>query len=72
MIRVQFNGSPARKEAEFRMVNESTVELTGDKIKPETTGFKTYRLNGEFLGDYSEYTEITAEVKNGYHFSKPE
>lgn len=72
MIRVQFNGSPSRKEADFRMVNESTVELTGDKIKPETTGFKTYRLNGEFLGDYSEYTEITAEVKNGYHFSKPE
>lgn len=71
MIRVQFNGSPARKEAEFRMVDSSTVELKGDKIKPETTGFKTYRLNGEFLGDYSEYTEITAEVKNGYHFSKP-
>lgn len=70
MIRVQFNGSPARKEADFRMVDSSTVELTGDKIKPETTGFKTYRLNGEFLGDYSDYTQIVGEVKNGYLFGK--
>jgi len=70
MIRVQFNGSPARKEAEFRMVDSSTVELKGDKIKPETTGFKTYRLNGEFLGDYSDYTKIVGEVENGFLFGK--
>jgi len=71
MIRVQFNGSHSMKQADFRMIDSNTVELTGEKIKPETTGFKAYRLNGEFLGDYSDYTEIKAEVKNGYHFSKP-
>lgn len=70
MIRVQFNGSNSMKQADFRMVNASTVELTGDKIKPETTGFKTYRLNGEFLGDYSDYTKIVGEVKNGFLFGK--
>lgn len=72
MIRVQFNGSHSMKQADFRMIDSNTVELTGDKIKPETTGFKAYRLNVEFLGDYSDYTEIKAEVKNGYHFGKPE
>lgn len=70
MVRVQFNGSLSMKQADFRMVDENTVELVGEKIKPETTGFKTFRLNGEFLGDYSKYTKIVAEVKNGYHFSK--
>jgi len=70
MIRVQFNGSPARKEAEFRMVDSSTVELKGDKIKPVVSGFKTYRLNGKFLGDYSDYTKIVGEVENGFLFGK--
>lgn len=70
MIRVQFNGSLSMKQADFKMVDESTVELIGDKIKPETTGFKAYRLNGEFLGDYSDYTQIVGEVENGFLFGK--
>lgn len=70
MIRVQFNGSHSMKQADFKMIDANTVELTGEKIKPETTGFKTYRLNGSFLGDYSDYTKIVGEVKNGYLFGK--
>lgn len=70
MIRIQFNGSLSMKQADFRMVDENTVELTGDKIKPETTGFKAYRLNGEFLGDYSDYTKIVGETEKGFLFGK--
>lgn len=70
MIRIQFNGSLSMKQADFRMVDENTVELTGDKIKPETTGFKAYRLNGELLGDYSDYTKIVGETEKGFLFGK--
>lgn len=70
MIRVQFNGSLLTKQVEFRMVDENTVELTGKNIMPETTGFKAYRLNGKFLGDYSDYTKIVGEVENGFLFGK--
>lgn len=70
MIRIQFNGSLSMKQADFRMIDSNTVELKGEKIKPETTGFKAYRLNGEFLGDYSDYTKIVGETENGFLFGK--
>lgn len=70
MIRVQFNGSKTRQQAEFKTISASVVQLTGKKIPRSNKGFTVYRLNGDFLGDYSDYTEIVAEVKNGYQFGK--
>lgn len=64
MIRVQFNDSKKMINANFALDND-TVVLSGDKVKPDTSGFKTYQLNGAFLGDYSEYTTV-AEEGNGY------
>jgi hypothetical protein len=72
MIRVQFNGDNSVLRADFKIISPSVVQLTGEKIPRSEAGFKTYRLNGDFLGDYSEYTKIVAEVDGGFRFGKPE
>lgn len=56
----------------FKTISDRVVQLTGKKVLKNTSGFKVYRLNGDFLGDYSEYTEIVAEVKDGFQFEKKE
>lgn len=70
MLRVQFNDKKSMQQVNFKTVSPSVVQLTGKKVPKDTSGFKMYRLNGEFLGDYSEYTEIVAEVENGLQFGK--
>ena len=44
--------------------------LQEKKVLRDTSGFKVYRLNGDFLGDYSDYKEIVAEVPEWYQFKK--
>lgn len=51
--------------AEFEQVSNDVVRLTGEKIRADTSGFKVYRLNGDFLGDYSEYVKIV-EASDSY------
>lgn len=70
MLRVQFNSSKSMYQAEFKRISPNAVQLTGKEIPRNTSGFKVFRLNGDFLGDYSDYTEITAEVENGLQFGK--
>ena len=70
MIRVQFNKSNSMYQVDFKTISPSVVQLTGKKVPKNQNGFKAYRLNGDFLGDYSEYTEIVAEVKDGFQFGK--
>lgn len=70
MLRVQFNNSKSMIEADFKMISENVVQLTGKKVKPNTSGFKTYRLNGEFLGDYSDYIKIINEDEGCVQFGK--
>lgn len=70
MIRVQFNGNKSMQQADFKTISSSVVQLTGKKIPRNTNGFKVYRLNGDFLGDYSDYTNIVKEVEGGYQFGK--
>lgn len=72
MLRVQFNDKNSMQNVEFKTISDSVVQLTGKKVLRDTSGFKMYRLNGDFLGDYSEYTEIIAEVENGLQYGKPE
>lgn len=72
MIRVQFNDKKSMQEVNFKSISANVVQLTGKKVLKDTSGFKTYRLNGEFLGDYSEYTVIVAEVENGLQFGRPQ
>lgn len=70
MLRVQFNDKKSMQQVEFKTISPTVVQLTGKKVLRDTSSFKMYRLNGEFLGDYSDYTEIVAEVKNGLQFGR--
>lgn len=70
MLRVQFNNDKRMYTADFKNISPSIVQLTGKNIPRNTTGFKVHRLNGDFLGDYSDYTEIVKEVENGLQFGK--
>lgn len=69
MIRIRFKDDVAMHLADFKRISPDVVQLTG-KIPRNTTGFEVHRLNGEFLGDYSDYTEIVGEVENGLQFGK--
>lgn len=70
MISIKFNDSPVKKQVHFSVINESIVELKGEKIKANDSGFVAYRLNGAFLGDYSAYTHIVKEEKGLLQLSK--
>ena len=72
MLRVQFNDKKSMQQVDFKTISPSVVQLTGKKVPKSDKGFKVYRMNGDFLGDYSEYTEIVAEVENGLQYGKPE
>jgi hypothetical protein len=72
MLRVQFNDKKSMQEVEFKKISDSVVQLTGKNLPKSTKGFKMHRLNGALLGDYSEYTEIVAEVENGLQYGKKE
>ena len=72
MIRVQFNDRKSMQQVEFKTISHNVVQLTGKKIPKSNKGFKVYRLNGAFLGDYSEYTEIVAKVENGIQYGMPD
>ena len=56
MIRVKFNDSRRMITAEFKLLAENTVELSGEKVMGNTSRFQIFRLNGKKIGDYSDYT----------------
>lgn len=72
MLRIKFNNQKSMHQAEFKEISDNVVQLTGKKISKNTSGFKVYRLNGDFLGDYSDYKNIVEEVENGFQFGKTE
>lgn len=69
MVRVKFNDSEAAYNVDFFQMPGDIVQLFGG-IPKNTSGFKVYRLNDSFLGDYSDYTKIVAEFENGLQFGK--
>ena len=70
MIRIQFNNQLLMHNADFKGISESVVQLTGENIPRNTSGFIAYHLNGDFLGDYSDFTVIFAEIEGGYQFAR--
>ena len=70
MIRVQFNGKKSMQLAEFKNISPDVVQLTGNKIPKCTSGFRVYRLNGDFLGDYSDYNKIVEESENSLQLKR--
>lgn len=67
MIRVKFNNKRNYIDVNFKMISEKEVILTGTNIPKNESGFKTYRMNGDLLGDFSEF-KICKETKNGFIF----
>lgn len=55
LIRVKFNNKPTFYDVSFELLSNK-IKLTGDKLIENVSGFKAYRLNGDELGDYSDYT----------------
>ena len=70
MLRVQFNDKKSMQQVDFKTISPTVVQLTGKKVPKDTSGFKVYRLNGDFLGDYSDYTVIVKEVPGGLQYGK--
>lgn len=71
MLRVQFNGNKSMQQVDFKLISPEQVELRGEKLPCSDKGFKIYRLNGSFLGDYSAYT-VAEEAEEGcVRYSKP-
>lgn len=70
MIRVQFNDKKSMQQVNFKSISSTVVQLTGTNVPEDTSGFKAYRLNGDLLGDYSDFTKIVSKVKNGFRFGK--
>lgn len=56
MIKIKFNGTEEFREVTFTRT-ERTVTLTGI-TDGNISGFKTYRLNGDPLGDFSDFTTV--------------
>lgn len=56
MIKIKFNNKDNFEEVEFSR-NENFITLKGINEK-NTSGFCTYRLSGEQLGDFSDFTTI--------------
>lgn len=56
MIKIKFNNENVFHEVEFSRT-EQTITLRGI-TEPNTSGFTTYRMNSEQLGDFSEFTTV--------------
>ena len=56
MIKIKYNDSNIFHEVEFSRT-ENTVILIGI-TETNTSGFCTYRMSGEQLGDFSDFTTV--------------
>lgn len=55
MIKIKYNNSNIFEEVTFSKTNK-IISLKG--ATENNSGFKTYRMSGEQLGDFSDYTTI--------------
>ena len=67
MIKIKFNNSDIFHEVEFSRA-KNTVTLKGI-TEVNNSGFTTYRLNGEQLGDFSDYTTTYRILDNEVQYS---
>lgn len=68
MIKVKFNDDRDFRDVEFSIISDSVVQLIGN-IPENLSGFKTYKMNGIELGDFSDYKTIHKKVSGGYQLS---
>ena len=56
MIKIKYNNLNTFEEVIFLKLSDNIISLKG--TTENNSGFKTYRLSGEQLGDFSDYTTI--------------
>lgn len=73
MLKIKFKNASQIIEAEFatQIVNGHTVVQLVGNIPKNKSGFEVLREEGDILGDYSFFTSIYKELKNGLQFSEP-
>lgn len=69
MIKVKFNDMNKIFQVSFTKVSDHVVSMVGPFLPADTSGFKTYRMNGRLLGDWSGFTTIYRVIKDGVQFS---
>lgn len=68
MIKVRFNDSTKFLTCEFSRISDHVVTL-GNCKERNIIGFTTYRLSGEQLGDFSDYTTIYRILDDAVQYS---
>lgn len=68
MIKVLFHGETNMMEVSFSRDGEHVVTLIGE-VPESVNGFLTYRVNGQPLGDFSEYKTVYRKIENGVQLS---
>lgn len=68
MIKVKFNGSSEMILVSFSRLSENVVTLVGI-VPADETGFTTYRMSGEQLGDFSDYATVYRVLDDGCQYS---
>lgn len=56
MIKIKYNNQESYEEVSFSKLSDNIVLLKG--ATENNSGFKTYRMSGEQLGDFSDFTTI--------------
>ena len=69
MIKVKFNDLNRIFQVSFSKLNDHVVSLVGPFLPANTSGFKTFRMNGKQLGDWSKFTTIYRVIEGGVQFS---
>ena len=67
MISIRYNNSTTMIPVTFSRT-ENTVTLTGTTT-PNVSGFHTYRLSGQELGDFSDFTTIYRVTEDSITYS---
>ena len=67
MIKIKFNDKENFEEVKFSR-NENIITLKGI-TEVNNSGFKTYRMSGEQLGDFSDYTTTYRVLNDEVQYS---
>lgn len=69
MIKIKFLDRDALYPVSFSQDSAHVCTTIGEGIPQDTCGFQTFRMNGQPLGDRSDFTTIYRILENGIQWS---
>lgn len=70
MIRIKFNNQKSFKDVSFKLLSDTSILISTEKeLEENYSGFKAHRLNGDLLGDYSDFIKCK-KTENGLVLEK--